>query len=58
LLDGKGRSASVITEEPSRLLVVHSRDFGHLLDTVPGLQRKMLVTLCERLRELQKTVVG
>lgn len=51
LIDGKPRSATVIAETPVVLLVVHTRSFGHLLDTVPGLQKKVLVTLCERLRE-------
>lgn len=51
LIDGKPRSATVIAETPIVLLVVHIRSFGHLLDAVPGLQKKVLVTLCERLRE-------
>jgi CRP-like cAMP-binding protein len=51
LIDGKPRTATVIAETPVSLLVVHRRAFGHLLDTVPGLQRKVLLTLCERLRE-------
>jgi CRP/FNR family transcriptional regulator, cyclic AMP receptor protein len=58
LLDGKGRSATVTVEKPSKLLVIPSQAFNTLLDEVPGLQRKMLVTLSERIRELQKTVVG
>lgn len=58
LLDGKGRSATVTVEKPSKLLVIPSRAFNTLLDEVPGLQRRMLVTLSERIRELQKTVVG
>jgi hypothetical protein len=32
------------------LLVIRRRDFKLLRDTVPGLQDKLLVTLCERLR--------
>jgi CRP-like cAMP-binding protein len=51
LIDGKPRTATVIAETPVSLLVVHRRVFGHLLDTVPGLQRKVVLTLCERLRE-------
>lgn len=50
LLDGKPRSATVIAESPTALLAVHSSSFGTLLDTVPGLQRKILVSVCERLR--------
>jgi CRP/FNR family cyclic AMP-dependent transcriptional regulator len=50
LIDGKPRCATVIAETPAVLLVVHRRSFGHLLNTVPGLQKKVLAGLCERLR--------
>ncbi len=51
LIDGRPRTATVIAETPIVLLVVHRRSFSYLLDTVPALQRKVLVTLCERLRK-------
>ena len=50
LIDGNPRSASVIAESPITLLVVESRSFRCLLDAVPGLRRKISVTLSERLR--------
>jgi len=50
LIDGMPRSATVIAESPSVLLVIEARSFRTLLDTVPGLERKLLVTLCARLR--------
>jgi CRP-like cAMP-binding protein len=50
LIDGMPRSASVIAESPSVLLVIEARSFQKLLDTVPGLQRKLLATLSARLR--------
>jgi CRP-like cAMP-binding protein len=50
LIDGLPRSASVIAESPSVLLVVDARSFGKILDAVPGLQRKVLIALCGRLR--------
>lgn len=50
LIDGKPRTATATTEEPSVLLVVQARAFNLLLDTVPGLQRQILLTFCERLR--------
>jgi CRP/FNR family cyclic AMP-dependent transcriptional regulator len=50
LVDRKTRSATVTAETPMVLLVIETRYFGTLLDTVPGLQKKILVTLCERLR--------
>ena len=58
LLDGEPRSATVITEEPSVLLIVHSRSFISLLDTVPGLARKLLVTLSRRLRSREGRLLG
>jgi CRP-like cAMP-binding protein len=50
IIDGKPRSATVIAESPTALLVVERRCFVALLDTVPGLQKKLLVSLSERLR--------
>jgi CRP-like cAMP-binding protein len=50
LIDGKPRSATVIADSPAVLLVVEARSFRKLLDAVPGLQRKVLITLCGRLR--------
>lgn len=54
LLDGKPRSATVITEEPSTLLVVHWAQFGPLLDANPNIPKKLLVGLSERLREREE----
>jgi CRP/FNR family cyclic AMP-dependent transcriptional regulator len=50
LIDGMPRSASVIAEGQTVLLVIEARCFRRLLDTVPGLQRKLLITLSSRLR--------
>ena len=50
LIDGKPRCATVFAESPCVLLVIDTRSFRHLLDTVPGLQRKILITVCDRLR--------
>lgn len=51
IIDGRPRTATVIAETPVELLVIHRRVFGHLLDTIPGLQKKVLLSLCNRLRE-------
>ncbi len=51
LLDYQLRSATVIAETPVVLLIIHTRSFHRLLDEAPGLQKKLLVTLSERLRE-------
>jgi len=56
VIDGKPRSATVIAETPMNLLVLHRRDFVFLLETVPGLQRKLLVTLCERVRQADQAL--
>jgi CRP/FNR family cyclic AMP-dependent transcriptional regulator len=50
LIDQKPRSATVIAKTPMLLLVVSSRSFSALLDDVPALRKKVMVTLCERLR--------
>ena len=50
LLDGKPRSATVIAETDVVVLAVSSRAFGVVMDSVPGLSRKLLATLSERLR--------
>ncbi|MBV9282092.1 MAG: cyclic nucleotide-binding domain-containing protein [Chloroflexi bacterium] len=52
LLDGKARTATVITEKPSTLLVIHWGRFWPLLETVPGVQRKLLIGLAGRMREV------
>jgi CRP-like cAMP-binding protein len=56
VIDGKPRSATVIAATPVTLLVLHRRDFVSLLETVPGLQRKLLVTLCERVRQVDQAL--
>jgi CRP/FNR family cyclic AMP-dependent transcriptional regulator len=56
LIDGRPRSATVIAETPMTLLVIRRRDFRLLRDSVPGLQEKLLVTLCERLRQADQAL--
>ncbi len=51
LIDGGSRSATIVTESPCVLLVINGRSFRKLLDSVPGLERKILITLCQRLRD-------
>ncbi|MGI8925514.1 MAG: cyclic nucleotide-binding domain-containing protein [Tepidiformaceae bacterium] len=55
LLDGKPRTATVVTETPCEVLVVDGRAFTPLLETVPALQRQILVNLCTRLRDCYET---
>lgn len=56
LLDGQPRSATVVADSPVLLLVVHASSFSRLLDTVPGLSKKVMATLCERLRAADETL--
>jgi CRP-like cAMP-binding protein len=56
LIDGEPRTATVIAETDMIILVVHKPSFDHLLDAIPGLQRKILVSLCQYLRRAEKVV--
>jgi CRP/FNR family cyclic AMP-dependent transcriptional regulator len=51
LIDGKPRTASVIAETDMTVLVVDAKSFNQLLDTVPGFQKNILVSLCNYVRE-------
>jgi CRP-like cAMP-binding protein len=50
LLDGSPRNASVIARTAVRALLVGSREFRALVDQVPSLDRKLLISLTQRLR--------
>ena len=50
LVDGKPRSATVITEEPSRLLVLAHREFHSLLDQRQEVRLRVLEALAQRIR--------
>lgn len=51
LLDGTRTSATVTAVTPVKALLVGSREFQALLQQVPTLDRKLLVSLTRRLRE-------
>ena len=53
LIDGKPRTASVIAENDITTLVINKRSFDHLLKTVTGLEKNILVTLCTYLRRAE-----
>jgi len=55
LIDGEPRTATVIAETDMILLVVNKTSFDHLLDKVPGLQRKILISLCSYVRRAEKS---
>ena len=56
LIDGEPRTATVIAETDMTILIVHKPSFDHLLDAIPGLQRKILIALCQYLRKAEKAM--
>ncbi len=50
LLDGSPRNARVVAKTAVRALLVESQEFRMLVDQVPSLDRKLLVSLTQRLR--------
>ena len=56
LIDGKPRSASLRVESDANLLVIHRHDFRYLIDNLPGFDRKLLISLSARLREMDKAL--
>ena len=50
LIDAGPRSATVTATTPMRVLVIGTREFSELLDEVPGLARRVLVSTARRLR--------
>jgi CRP/FNR family transcriptional regulator, cyclic AMP receptor protein len=51
LLDRQPRSASIVADTDMDLLVLEQRAFIGVLDSVPSLARKLLVSMTDRLRE-------
>ncbi len=58
VIDGEPRTADLIAAEDGAALVMHRREFGGLLDEVPGLQRKLLVSMSQRLRKADSRLYG
>lgn len=50
LLDGSPRPVSVIAKTAVRAVLVGAREFRALVDQVPSLDRKLLISLTQRLR--------
>jgi CRP/FNR family cyclic AMP-dependent transcriptional regulator len=51
LLDKAPRNATVTAETPMEVVVLGQREFGGLIDEVPGFARKLLAGMAKRLRE-------
>jgi CRP/FNR family transcriptional regulator, cyclic AMP receptor protein len=54
LLEEMPRTATVTAETPVRLFVLTRKDFRHLLDENPGVERKVLRALARRLAETSR----
>ena len=51
ILDRSPRNATVTATTPMTLLVLGQREFSGVLDEVPGLAHKLLITMAHRVRE-------
>lgn len=58
LLDKGPRTASVVAEEDCELLLLGQREFMSVLDQVPPVAHKLLVTMASRLREADSRAVS
>jgi CRP-like cAMP-binding protein len=58
ILDASPRSATVTATSACELVVMHRRDFSLLIDSVPGIARKVLAGLAGRLREADRKLIG
>ena len=57
LIDNEPRTANVIADTDMMLLVVDTRSFDHLLEAIPGLQKKIILALCRYIRMAEKPSV-
>jgi CRP/FNR family transcriptional regulator, cyclic AMP receptor protein len=57
LLERKPRAATVTTLEPTTVLVMSARSFDDVVKTMPSVDRKMLVALSSRLRDIEARYV-
>jgi CRP/FNR family transcriptional regulator, cyclic AMP receptor protein len=58
LIDGGPRTADVITEAPSRMLTLSRTEFRKLLASEPALSGRLLETLADRVRNLERPPAG
>jgi CRP-like cAMP-binding protein len=58
LLDHGPRTATVVTETDTDLLVLGSRQFAGVLDEVPSMARKLMAALASRVRDLDAKAFG
>lgn len=58
LIDNQRRSATVVAETRCQLLAVPYDKFWEFVDTVPSVQRTLLVSLSRRVRDLEDPLGG
>jgi CRP-like cAMP-binding protein len=58
LLDHGPRTATVVTDSDTDLLVLGSRQFAGVLDEVPTMARKLMAALAARVRDLDSKAFG
>jgi len=58
LLDKGPRTASVTCDTDCTVLVLGAREFGGVLDEVPGLAHKIMAALASRIRDLDTKIYG
>jgi len=54
LLHAAPRAATVTAQTPMQLLVLTSREFSTVIEDVPGVGRKVLAAMAERLRDAER----
>ena len=57
LLNGKPRTATAITFEPTHVLMLTTAAFNEVLTTMPSVNRKLLSVLAGRLRDIEARYV-
>jgi CRP-like cAMP-binding protein len=56
LINNEPRSATIIAETRCELLAVPHDRFWHFVETVPSVQRALLVALSRRVRDLENSI--
>ncbi len=57
-LDGVPRSATIVTKEPTEILVLHRNDFKRILSANPDMVFSLLEVLLDRLRRADEKIEG
>ena len=58
MIDGRPRSATVTAQEPLKAMAIPHQDFEAVIDEDPEFARRLLKTLCARLREAEARASG